>query len=286
MIIKKVLNNNVALVDAGEMKEVIVWGKGLVFQKKVGDIIDEEKVEKIFPISDIDIFFRFQDVIVDIPLIYFELSSEIILLFQELDIDERKDTLLITLSDHLYSTVKRYNEGIMIKNPLTWDIKRFYPQEYQLGQLSVDVVNEKLGISLPEDEASFIAMHIINIKIDNTMTSSSANNGYKTTIMIQEILNIIRRFFKMELDEDSANYHRFVTHLKFFSQKMSSSNLKGQTKIDEELYRMVISKYVNSYKCVLKINDLLSSKYDYALTKEDELYLTVHVQRIIYQNTF
>lgn len=90
----------------------------------------------------------------------------------------------------------------------------------------------------------------------------------------------------MELDENSANYHRFVTHLKYFTQKMTHQTSGKDSSIDSELYRMVASKYSNSFNCVKKIAELLDKKYNYTLTEEDQLYLTVHIQRIIYNNSF
>ena len=38
--------------------------------------------------------------------------------------------------------------------------------------------------------------------------------------MIQSILNIVRYQFHTELDENSVNYERFLTHLKYFLQRM------------------------------------------------------------------
>nr|WP_002151140.1 CAT RNA binding domain-containing protein [Bacillus cereus]EJQ73397.1 hypothetical protein IGC_05068 [Bacillus cereus HuA4-10] len=47
MLIKKVFNNNVALVNRTGT-EMIVMGKGIAFQKKVGEYIDESIVDKGF----------------------------------------------------------------------------------------------------------------------------------------------------------------------------------------------------------------------------------------------
>ena len=45
----------------------------------------------------------------------------------------------------------------------------------------------------------------------------------KTTLditkMIQNILNIVKFHFNIELDEYSLHYERFITHLKFFLHK-------------------------------------------------------------------
>lgn len=41
MKIRKILNNNLVLVQDGEENEVIVKGKGVGFNKKRGDIVEE-----------------------------------------------------------------------------------------------------------------------------------------------------------------------------------------------------------------------------------------------------
>lgn len=42
------INNNIALVRDENQRELIVTGKGIVFQKKKGDIIVTSLVDKVF----------------------------------------------------------------------------------------------------------------------------------------------------------------------------------------------------------------------------------------------
>ena len=51
MKIEKVLNNNVIQALDNNV-EYIVMGKGLGFQKKVGDLVDKEKIEKTFVLEN------------------------------------------------------------------------------------------------------------------------------------------------------------------------------------------------------------------------------------------
>ena len=49
MLIKKILNNNViTTIDETTELEKVVMGRGIAFKKKPGDLIQCEKVEKIF----------------------------------------------------------------------------------------------------------------------------------------------------------------------------------------------------------------------------------------------
>lgn len=53
MIIEKIYNNNVVLVkDTTSNKQLILTGCGIGFQKKVGQLADETKIEKKFIAED------------------------------------------------------------------------------------------------------------------------------------------------------------------------------------------------------------------------------------------
>lgn len=47
---KKIFNNNVVLTQNDNHVEIVVMGRGLAFQKKVGEEIEGSKVEKTFVI--------------------------------------------------------------------------------------------------------------------------------------------------------------------------------------------------------------------------------------------
>lgn len=284
MRIKKILNNNVVMIDDQFGEEAIVWGKGLAFNKKVGDLVDVAVIEKVFPVSDSEIFFKLQDVMKDIPIDYFEITSQILEMVEKEISEKWNETLLISLSDHIFSSVRRYEEGITISNPLTWDIKRIYPKEFKIGMSALEIINERFRVTLNEDEAAFIATHIVNAVIDENQHDVIESEGYKTTILIQEILNIIRYFFKIEISEDSTHYFRFVSHLKFFFKRLLAGTSHSESP-DPELFKMVSEKYGNASKCVDKISEFILEKYHYELTIEERLYLTVHIQRIVYSNT-
>lgn len=51
MQIEKILNNNVVQAMDNDV-EYIVMGKGLGFQKKIGETVDKEKIEKTFVLEN------------------------------------------------------------------------------------------------------------------------------------------------------------------------------------------------------------------------------------------
>lgn len=117
--------------------------------------------------------------------------------------------------NHIYTAVVRAKDDILVKNALLWDIQRFYKEEYQIGKKALGIIEKKTGVLLPNDEAGFIALHIVNGQLDEDV-----HDMYEITKIVQEIENIVRYHFKIEFNEESAYYYRFITHLKFFAQRL------------------------------------------------------------------
>ncbi|EOI06943.1 hypothetical protein UAY_00285 [Enterococcus moraviensis ATCC BAA-383] len=278
MEIKRVLNNNAAITIDQSGSEIIVLGKGIAFQKQKGDLLEDQKIEKIFHLSNSDVFLRFQELLTEIPLEYMNLSDEIITMAKSELGKKLNDSIYVSFSDHLYNSVKRFKEGIVIKNALLWDIRRFYPVEYKIAVKALERIQETLDLRLPEDEAGFIALHFVNAE-----DLEANQDSYQVTKIMQEISNIVRYYFKIEFDEESLYYYRFITHLKFFAQRLTSHKLHSD-KNEEGLVDVVKIRFQTAYACVEKVSEHIERNYQYVLTDEEKLYLTIHIHRVVYKD--
>ncbi|MNN77792.1 Transcription antiterminator LicT [compost metagenome] len=97
--------------------------------------------------------------------------------------------------------------------------------------------------------------------------------------LINEVLKIVKYHFNIDFDEESINYYRFITHLKFFAQRMV--NGKYYEDDDNELFEIIRLKYPKSYECTKKIEGFIKQKFNSQLTKEEKLYLIVHTARVV-----
>ncbi len=279
MIIDRILNNNVVIIKDKDGLEQVVCGKGIAFKKKSGDFIDENEINKVFILKDKVKNKKFQEIVSNIQLQYLEVTNEIIEMIKLESGKKISDTIYISLSDHIHMAVERFLDGISIKNYMMWDIKRFYQQEFQLSLKALDIIKEKLDVTLPQDEAAFITLHIVNAGMDN----DDMHQTLEITKIMQEISNIVRYYFSIEFDTDSVYYYRFITHLKFFAERLLSDNIIKDSD-DDDLLNMVKIKYKESYSCVEKITEFISRKYEYKLSKEEQLYLTIHIERVVNKN--
>ena len=168
----------------------------------------------------------------------------------------------------------RQEKGLPFSNALLWEIKRFYPKEFAIGLKALEFLNEEFNIELPEDEAASIAMHIVNAEL-----GGGIRDTIQVTEVIQNVLNVIRYHFKIDIDENSLYYSRFLTHLKFFAYRILNSTFSEAG--DEDFEEVVKLKYPESYECALKIAQLIGEKYKKELNSDELVYLTVHIKRII-----
>ncbi|MEI5994520.1 BglG family transcription antiterminator LicT [Candidatus Enterococcus mansonii] len=279
MIIQKILNNNVVITLDENGQEQIVMGRGIAFKRKIGDYISNEQIDQIFRLANEDTSVKFQELLGELPLEVMQLSDEIIKYAKTKLGRKLNDTIFISLTDHLHTALERIKQGIEVKNFLLWDIKRFFSDEYLIGVKALEMVKQKFDVQLPEDEAGFIALHIVNAEMDEEL-----GNVYELTKMMQEITNIVKYHFKITFNEESVYFYRFSTHLKFFAYRLLNHK-EFHDEEDGELYEVIKKKYLNAYNCVNKIANFLAENYHYTVTKEEKMYLIIHIARVVQTNS-
>lgn len=277
MEIYKILNNNVIVSKNEHDKEIIAMGKGIAFKKKVGEHIEDELIDKVYTLSD-EVSSKFQELAAEIPVEHMKISDDIIK-YVKLKLGKKlNDSIYLSLCDHISTAILRHEEGVDVKNVLLWDIKKFYKDEFEIGKHGLEMIKEKLNVQLNEDEAGFIALHIVNAEMDEKLETI-----YEVTKVMQEILNIVKYFFHIDFDEDSVYFYHFITHLKFFAHRLITKS-SYQDEQSDDLLDLIKIKYKNAYACCLKIKQFLKTNYAYDLSQEETLYLTIHIARVVYKN--
>ncbi|TQI79169.1 BglG family transcriptional antiterminator [Serratia fonticola] len=273
MKIAKILNNNVVITLNDHQEETVVMGRGIGFKKKAGDNVDESLIEKVFTLNSGEMSERYKELLAEIPLACVTTADKIITLARERLPGKLHNIVYITLTDHIHFALQRHAQGLDIKNVLLWEIKKLYPNEFALGLEALTIIAQRLEVSLPEDEAGFIALHLVNAQLNDEM-----HNTLHITRVMQEILNIVKYHFRFDYNEETLSYHRFVTHLKFFAQRLLGKNYVNSD--DDSLYQVVKEKYHESFACAGKINQHIAKHYQHQLTSEEMMFLTIHIERV------
>ena len=184
----KTVNNNVVISQnpvSGE--ELVLIGRGIGFQKKTGDEIDESKIQKQFHPAHHKNSDQYMALLEKIPFEYMRVADDIIA-YAKCSLGKPLDEKIqVSLTDHLAFAIDRAKQGIVFKNALLWEIKRFYNHEFLIGKEAVAMVRQRLEVELSEDEAGFFALHIVNAELDMDMGKSIQMTG-----MIEDIIKNIR----------------------------------------------------------------------------------------------
>lgn len=272
MKIIKIFNNNVVLVNKNE-QEIIVTGKGIGFKKKIGDSVSSDDIEKVYNLQKENTK-HFIELLNDIPFEHLQVSTTIIdECKKELGV-EFNESIYISLTDHISNAIKRYEEKIELENILMLPITKIFKKEYNFAKKSLDVINRTLNINLPNSEINSITLHLVN-----EQKNSKKNTNYESIKRINEIINIIRRVLKIELDEESVYFSRFITHLNYFVMKFDER--ENADFEDNELFDIVKNKYRQSYIVVEKIEEFVLENYNYKMSQEDKLYLILHITKTV-----
>jgi len=272
MIIKKIFNNNAILAKDSDKHEFVVMGCGIAFKRNVGDKVEENLIEKTFILKQKDASEKFKLLLEDIPTEHVSLCYDIIEYAKNILGVELNDYIYVTLTDHISYALKLFDEGLNRPNALIWEIKKFYTKEFEIGLKALEFIESETDKRLPEDEAGNIALHLINAQVNNS--SNKVEDITHQTKMLQDILNIVKYTYNITLDEKSLNYGRFITHLRFFFQRLNK-NEKIEAE-DDFLLKQVQVKYKKAYECMQKIEKYLEIE----LSDEEQLYLTIHIQRV------
>lgn len=273
IIIEKVINNNIISAYEKSGAEVIVMGRGIGFKKKQGEVVPADQISKIFRIKSRTLAEQFKELLANMPLERVRISDEIISHAKDHLKLKLNQSIYVTLTDHINFAIERVSQEIEPQNALLWEIKRFYPQEFQLGIYALELIQDRLDILLPEDEAGFIALHFVNAEY-----GTDIRDAVKFPDQMQAIVDIVERDLGMLLDESSLHYERFMTHIKFLIQRIYRKELLSSE--DRELSLLMQRKYPREYQCSLKVAEYIMQATGSRLSEEEIMYLSVHIRRV------
>lgn len=275
MLIKKSLNANAVIAVDEDNKEFILFGKGIGYGRKIGDKVDETIVNQTFvPLTNSDIK-EYLTLLASIPPILLEITRKTVA-----HAEKKLDCILNTnvyfmLSDHLNFAIERQKNGILVQNRVFWEIKTYYPAEFEVGLFALQLIQEELDVILPNEEAANVAFHIINAQTDD----GSKKDGMNYANLISGVISIVRYSIGRHMDTESVHYQRFITHLKFFSERFFSDTMLIEK--NDVLFEQIAVSYPKATEIAFMVKDYLTSVYDKNIPKEEVTYLTVHINRLL-----
>lgn len=247
-----------------------MFGKGIGFPTMPYDLNDLNKIDRTY--YDVDA--KYLGLLDEIPEEIFTVSAKIV---EKAKINlncELNPNLLFTLADHLNFAMERFKKRIDIRNPLSYDIEHLYSKEMAVGYNALGQIQRSLNIQLPANEATCIAMHLVNAEA----SSNNMEETLRNTKILKDITEIIRETLDIEIDEDSFSYSRFIIHLRYLmKRRASNSHISSDNKM---MYDLMKVRYPKTYKCIIKIEDYFKENLNWQCDEEELLYLMLHINRL------
>lgn len=275
MTVQKILNNNLILATDAEGREQIVMGKGLRFFCQVGQELPAQYIQKVFILREEGAARRYRQLLRDVPPETAEVIEEAMELAYRQFPRRLNDQLFVTLFDHLIYAIERCQKQIVLPNRLLWEVRRFYPNEFAVGQQLREFLNERLGIQLPEEEAGNIAFHLVNAQTENP----DMERTMQTMRMLKDIYNIVQLSCGQKVDENSLHYARFLTHMQYFIDRVLDRKMLGHE--DLSVLEPVLEKCPQAVSCARRIAEYVQKNLQVQVPHEELIYLTIHMMRIL-----
>lgn len=241
MKILRVFNNNVVLAKDGA-REVIVTGRGLGFQAKPGQRVDDAKIVRVFVPADGRDPDHIAELLSEIPPEIIRLVTDAMTATGLAEQAESQPTLVMALADHITGAVQRAQRHVNIAYPLQAEVQSLYASEYAQASRLVNELNRHLNGVLPGSETVALALHLVNAGFAN----GDLSDTYKMTGVIQQMLTIIEQTYGVSLDQHSVNVGRFITHLRYLFVRIHQGK-----QLDKEP-ELIIASIRQSYLQVLR----------------------------------
>lgn len=268
-VIKKI-NNNVAICIDNNGQELIAFGNGIGYPHTPYDLTDLSKIDRTFyGINPLYI-----SLIDEIPSNVFDVSARLVNIARSYLNCELNNNLVFTLADHLNFAISRNEKGLTISNPLSTDIQYFYEKEVELGEIAVKMVKDNLDVKLPKEEITNIAFHFINAE---AMRHEGVGDN-ENSLIIDELTNLLEKELNITIKRDSFNYSRFVSHLQYLLKRKNDGTMIISENV--KIYENVKNEFPDIFECILRINDYFISRLKWKPSKEELLYLMLHVNRL------
>ena len=272
--IKKVLNSSVVLASDQDDAEFIVLDKGIGYGRKPGETVELGEESRIFVQLSQNERNQLAELLSTIPPSYLEMTQEIVAFAQQELHTTLNEHIYLALTDHLHFAVERYKRNMMFTNRVFWELKSFYPKEYQVGVRALDIIERELGIRLPLEEAANIAFHIVNAQKEEEVQY----DAMRAAKLIGRVVTLVTYSMNCQPDRESLHYSRFISHMQYFAERFFTDKMLDSP--DDFLYAQMEQGYPKALGCAEKVRTLILKEYDRAISNEEVAYLAVHIERL------
>ena len=271
--IVKILNHNAVIVHEQDTNStLLILNTGVGFGKKINEYIEIDGIETVYHIQPMSSKGKTDVLLHNLDPIYIEISSDIMMKAKETfeDIDENK---ILPLADHIAFAINRMQNKMQITNPFSNEIRLLYPEEWKIAAKSREIIFNKLGHLINDDEIGFITLHL------HSTQEMSNDDAFIMAIIVNESIREIEKEYDIEIDLNSLSYSRLMIHMKYLIARLHEDEV---ITLDMEDYtkESIPDSYALAVRIIKRIEDSLNREVPVIETG----YLAMHIDRILSQS--
>lgn len=270
--VKRVFNNSAVLAVGVDQTESVLLGKGIGFHLHPGDKVDPALVDRTFVLTDQDWITRYTTLLEEVSDEEIDLARDVMIRARRELGDHIKLVVLLPLVDHLSFAIRRAREHAKpLDYELKWEVKHLYPEEVKFSQWVLEEIWNRMGVRVPAEEAVPISLHFVNARL----ASEDMGTTIRTTRMLGQILIEVQEAFQIDIDEESVDVARLVSHLRYLSGgKLSLAP------VPESVQAAVRSAQPAEYAVAERIASILELEAGIPIHDQEKIYLTLHINRL------
>ncbi|OIU72662.1 glucose PTS transporter transcription antiterminator GlcT [Rossellomorea aquimaris] len=270
--VKKTLNNNVLIAEHESYGEVVLIGKGIGFNRKKGDPIQNDIAEKMFVLKGEKEQEQYKNLL---PFLDEKMSNVTISAIEL--IRERTNSFLnehihIALTDHILFAINRLMRGMEIRNPFLVETRTLYPFEYEIAREVVEMINDMTDVNLPEGEVGFIALHIHSAMMNKDLSEVNQHSQ-----LISRLTAMIEQQLDVKINKESVDYMRLVRHIRYTIERVLREE---RVEEPEKIAKLLKEEYPLCYNLSWKLIKMMQQTLRKPVYDAEAVYLTMHLQRI------
>ena len=268
MKVIKNINNNVSLCVDSSGREVIAFGKGIGFRHPPYEISLSQVDRTFYNIDPV-----YLSMIGGIPEEIMSLSARVVD-YARLRLETQVNSnIVVTLADHIHFAIERNRKHMNLTLPIAHDVRHLFKTEMDIGEKTLVLLHRELGILLPEEEAVYIALHIVNGEYSGEKQGAALDEE-----MIRHITRLIENHFGLAVDRKGFDYSRFVTHM-YYLFRRTREGIPEKSE-NHELFQLLKNSFPSTFACCESIGVYLKKARGWLLTEEEYVYLMMHVNRL------
>lgn len=175
---------------------------------------------------------------------------------------------------HIYISILRIKDNNIIEHPKELQKKIVSYEEFEMANLIVDSLNEKLEMEIPYQELVYIAMHLV---AKNTITKHEKLST-EVSALAQEMIDVIYEVTKYDFRSNIDLYFSLCAHLGPLIERIKYG-LDMKNPILDDIKENQVAFFIATIA-----SNVINEKYDIKLSEDEIGYIALHVMTAMGNN--